>query len=302
MNYDLLHKIKNILLSTNNNNFKVNNLNLDGFSGNKLLFTLHSLTSLICQSDIVYLEIGVFKGLTLLSNSFSNKNTKCYGIDNFSLFDDNLQNMSFVLNKKNELFLNNCFIINSDYEKALLNLNSYIPNTNIGVFFIDGAHDYRTQLVSLLHIKPYLNDDSIIIIDDANYPHVRQATNDFLRSHTEFALLFEAYTKSHPFNMSNNDFINLAKDGWWNGINIIIKDPSNHFIRSFTQESNKELYFISHDIFRNKYSNISYEIIKLAQNSNFDQLKKLMNEHYSSFKLYDHQNTYSEFLTDFNIL
>lgn len=301
MNNELLEKIKNVLTDTQNE-INVNKLDLDGFSGNKLLHTLHSLTSLICSDNVVYLEIGVFRGLTLLTNSNRNKSVKCYGIDNFSLFDENSQNKKFIKNKTKEFNLGNCFLIDSDYEDALDNLSSYIGNSKIGVYFIDGAHDYRSQLVSLLQIKPFLTDDSIIIIDDANYPHVRQATNDFLKSHPEFALLFEAYTKSHPSNMTDLEYETVAKNGWWNGVNIIVNDSSNHLQRTFTKETNKDLYFATHDIFRNKFAKISYDIIKLAQYSKFEEITKLMNEHSNSANLFEHQNTYSEFLSEFNLI
>ena len=32
----------------------------------------------------------------------------------------------------------------------------------------------------------------VIVVDDANYAHVRQASRDFVRAHREFRMLFEA--------------------------------------------------------------------------------------------------------------
>jgi hypothetical protein len=300
MNKEILQKIKKIIKNTQDE-ISVDKFNLDGFSGDKLLHIIHSLSELLCSENKVYLEIGVFRGLTLLTNSKKNTNVRCYGIDNFSLFDENSENRGFIETKISEFGLNNCFLIDSDYEDGLENLNIHTDNSKIGVYFIDGAHDYRSQLVSLLQIKPFLTDDSIIIIDDANYPHVRQATNDFLKSHSEFALLFEAYTKSHPSNMNEEDFSEVAKSGWWNGVNIIVNDKDNQLPRNLTTEANKDLYFITHDIFRNKFAKISYDIIKLAQNSKFDELKDIMSLYSNENNLYEHQNTFSDSLTDFNL-
>tara|TARA_B110000977_G_C11052227_1_gene482746 strand:- start:606 stop:1511 length:906 start_codon:yes stop_codon:yes gene_type:complete len=301
MKKENIKNIKNILLDTQSD-ITVNKLDLDGFSGSKLLYTLHKLTSTLCSENTIYLEIGVFTGLTLLTNSNQNKHTKCYGIDNFSLFDVNNENKEFIKDKADKYKLENCLLIDADYEDALDNLKSYIGEAKVGVYFIDGAHDYRSQLVALLQIKPFLSEDSVIVIDDANYPHVRQATNDFLKAHPEFALLFEAYTKSHPYNMDDSDFNTIAKDGWWNGVNIIVNDSSNNLQRGFTEEANKDLYFITHDIFRNKFANLSYDIIKLAQNSKFDELEEIMRLYSKESNNYEHQNTYSDALTKFNIL
>jgi hypothetical protein len=300
MNLETFNNIKSIINKTKDN-VVVEKLELDGFSGNKLLYLIHELTNHLCSNNNIYLEIGVFRGLTLLTNSKKNLNVKCYGIDNFSLFDSNLENKNFLLSKIKELNLNNCNLIDLDYENALDNLKKYINHSKIGVYFIDGAHDYRSQLVSLLRIKPFLDENSVIIIDDANYPHVRHATNDFLKSHSEFALLFEAYTKSHPFNMSKDDYINIAKNGWWNGVNVIINDSNNYLPKVLTEESNKELYFITHDIFRNKFAKISYDIIKLAQESKYDELSKLIDNN-SKLDLFNHQNTFSEYLPSFNLI
>ena len=32
----------------------------------------------------------------------------------------------------------------------------------------------------------------VIVVDDGNYAHVRQASRDFVRAHREFRMLFEA--------------------------------------------------------------------------------------------------------------
>ena len=111
-----------------------------------------------------------------------------------------------------------------DYEFALDNLNKFLKkDEKVGVFFIDGPHDYRSQLIPLLKIEKYLTNKSIIIIDDANYAHVRQATKDFLSINNSFKLLYEAYTESHVANLEESKKQNIL-DGWWNGVNIIVKD------------------------------------------------------------------------------
>ena len=41
----------------------------------------------------------------------------------------------------------------------------------------------------------------------------------------EFKLLFEAYTRCHPKNMVVEEEMQ-ARNGWWNGINILVRDPA----------------------------------------------------------------------------
>lgn len=102
--------------------------------------------------------------------------------------------------------------------------------------------------------------------------------------------------------MNKADLESEAKLGWWNGVNILIKDKENYVKRNLAPEANKDLYFISHDIFRNKYASKSYDILKLASNSDWNGISGLLNEFNSNSDLFEHQNTYSENLTNFNLL
>ena len=194
---------------------------LIGFSGKKLFNTIVGLTKNL-EYNAIYLEIGVYRGKTLLTNAVSNPHVRCVGIDNFSLFNESKTNKEIVEKKIKELNLKNVQLLDMDYEFALDNLNKFLKkDEKVGVFFIDGPHDYRSQLVPLLKIEKYLTNKSLIIIDDANYAHVRQATKDFLSINNSFKLLCEAYTETHVANLEEIKKQNVL-DGWWNGVNIII--------------------------------------------------------------------------------
>jgi hypothetical protein len=73
-------------------------------------------------------------------------------------------------------------ILKIDFEKAFEYLLK--KKIKIGVLYIDGPHDYRSQLISLEKYKKLLSINSVIIVDDANYYHVRKATQDFLNNNS----------------------------------------------------------------------------------------------------------------------
>ena len=289
---------------------KVKNDILTGYSGEKLITALQLFCKELEGSSNVYLEIGVFQGLTLLSNALHNKNISCFGIDNFSLFNEDGNNKKIVEERASKLNINNIKLIDMDFEAALDNLDKYLGGKKVGVFFIDGAHDYRSQLVSLLKIKEYLSDNCVIIIDDANYAHVRQATKDFLSSEKSFKMICEAYTKAHPANLSLNEK-KIAIDVWWNGVNILVKDNNNYLsnISPDIEMEYRDQHFYNHDFMRTKYTEIISKIFNITleyiQSKDIKILKKaktLINEHdkkyFSRFK--DH-NTYSQNLTNFRV-
>lgn len=272
---------------------------LSGYSGEKLLATLINLSRYNLENDKVYLEVCVFQGLSLLSVANSIGKNLAFGIDNFAFFDKDGKNESIVNSRIEKLNLTNVRLINQDYEDALENLGEHIGNKKVGIFFIDGPHDYRSQLMCLLLIQPYLSDDAVIIIDDSNYRHVRQANRDFLQTNKDYKLFFEAYTPCHPNNMSKVELEN-AEHGWWNGVNIIVRDVNNKLQQKFPSTfRNRALYENEHILHSAKYPTLTLKLSKYISFlgniiSIFPKYSSLEKGEYSS------SNTYSKNLYEIN--
>ena len=76
------------------------------------------MTALLTTQADCYLEIGVFQGLTLLSNPAANPSVPCCGIDNFSQFDTAGDNLSLLLERRRQLNAENAELIVADFERA----------------------------------------------------------------------------------------------------------------------------------------------------------------------------------------
>ena len=190
--------------------------------------------------------------------------TVAYGIDNFSQFDPQGMNQDIVNRRIAANELGNVSLINEDYEDALEGLSRHLGSSKIGLYFVDGPHDYRSQLMCLGLAKPYLSDRAVIIVDDCNYRHVRQANRDFLVTNPEFKLFFEAYTDSHPLNMSQSDE-QLARSGWWNGVNIIVRDPQDALAMMLPPTArDRTLYENEHLVHAAQYGLFAPEAVKLV--------------------------------------
>ena len=225
----------------------------NSYSGKKILDIIVQSTKIFCKKN-AYLEIGVFRGNTLINNAINNKSSTCIGVDNFSLFNKSKKNEQIVRNSINKHKLKNVILINSDFEKAIKKIKK-----KIGVLFIDGPHDYRSHIIALLKYKTLLAEKCLIIVDDANYFHVRKANQDFIDSNKEFSIIFEKYTNSHIANSKNKQ--NLI-DGYWNGINIIGKCKNKKKI-NFQKNYNllMKTFPLSHEIFRHYYFFNTIEIL-----------------------------------------
>lgn len=260
----MIEKLKKVIqLSIQNTPLLYENEILTGFSGNKMIRMLQGFTQLFQgEKDICYLEVGVFEGLTLLSVAGANPQTACYGVDNYKAWVQGESNFTKFKQRKEKLQLNNAHILNEDFEDALLNLKQQIGNKKIGVYFIDGPHDYRSQLTCLLFALPYLHENAVIIIDDCNYRHVRQANADFLVSHPEFKLLFDSYTSSHPDNMSIKQKPE-ATEGWWDGVNVIVRDTENKLPQLLPPtHRDRSLFFNDHLVQASKSAAVAPALVR----------------------------------------
>jgi hypothetical protein len=239
---------------------------LSGLAGLKTVGVLQRLAKLMSADESAcYLEIGVFQGLTLVSTALDAPNLPCYGIDNFRILDPNAENLSIVQDRMAGFKTDNAKLINMDFEQALETLEDHIGDRKVGLYLIDGPHDYRSQLVCLLLAKRHLHDRAVIIIDDANYPDVRMATRDFLLSHPDFKMIFEAYSPGHPANLEPAE-LRKWEEGWLNGVNILAHDPDNLFpdMTPFVVED-RTLYFNEWLVHRLRLAELAPEALALAE-------------------------------------
>ena len=151
----------------------------------------------------VFVNVGVWRGFTLLSGMAGNASKTCIGVDNFSEFGD--PRTDFL-----EQFEKYRGPRHHFYEMDYVDYFTRIHDSPIGVFIYDGNHSYKNQLRALELAEPYFSDDCIILIDDVNYAHVRRANRDFMaKSPRQYRTVLhqETYCNSHPT--------------FWNGITII---------------------------------------------------------------------------------
>jgi predicted O-methyltransferase YrrM len=238
-------------------------LDIEGATGKKTIGVLQRFGALLNDNEC-YLEVGVYRGKSLLSVAKTIVGKHAYGIDNFSQFDSEGKNREIIKQQKKKYNIDNCTLIDADFEEAFEKLEDYLKKKKIGLYFVDGPHDYRSQLMCLLLAKPFLADDAIIVIDNANYNHVRQANKDFLLTHPEYKLMFEAYSRAHPANLQGEELAD-AWENWLDGINIIVRDKKNYLKPLYPPTlEDKTLFLNEHRIHPMRNSVYAYRAAKLA--------------------------------------
>ena len=180
------------------------------------------------ETDEVYCEVGCFQGATLIGALLNHPEQMTYAVDNFSEFDDSGENLE-QLSKNLSLFdlEQQVIFCNQDFEEFCFDLKEIDSHLKIGVYFYDGAHDYRSQLLGLLLVKPFLAEKALIIVDDSNWSCVQQANWDFMAAHPQCQLLLDLPT---------------PRDGhctFWNGIQVFSWDVNQETSYSWSTFAEK---------------------------------------------------------------
>lgn len=198
---------------------------VEGMSTENIRFLINELLRRM-KKNAVYLEIGVYRGCSLLSAALFNSTKKCIGIDNFSQFDhfsiikeltgcdphEKKNNLSILKeNVKKFQYPNNIQVLKADYKIAIKRLFVDDPELKVDFFFYDGEHTYKSQITAMKMAERYLSEKCIILVDDTNIPEIRRANRDFLRRNPDFKLIKSIRTPRNAFGT------------WWNGIEIIAR-------------------------------------------------------------------------------
>jgi hypothetical protein len=186
-------------------------LKLDGMSSTKVR---HLLNNVCAYEDSRYLEIGAWKGSTLISALCHNSHARATCIENFSEFKGPRQEFMLNTNSRVESGIIPRFdFIESDCFKVDLNK---LDKKNI--YFFDGGHTLDDHIKAFTYYNDILDDEFICIVDDWNhkYDNVRKGTEEAFKQLYYNVL----YSQVLPARFNGD------KDMWWNGIYAaVVKKP-----------------------------------------------------------------------------
>ena len=213
---EFVDHIEKCLVKTNNNESKLHNdlLKMEGMSGKK---TRHFYNNLCSLDNIRYLEIGTWKGSSLCSAMYNNSMT-CVAIDNWSEFGgpkaDFSENFHKYRGSNNAKFM----------EKDCWDVDvSTIGRFN--VYMYDGNHNHDSHYKALNHYLPCLDDVFIYLVDDWNWPWVRDPTLEAIRDNNIDIVYQKEILAEHDDNYVTP--LSGPDSDWHNGISIFILKKSS---------------------------------------------------------------------------
>jgi hypothetical protein len=144
-------------------------LAMQGMSGRKYRRLINSLVGLVPNAR--YLEVGSWAGSTACSAIHGNRVTATC-IDNWSEFGGPKDQFTANTDRARSDEVNFRFI-EEDFRKV-----NYSDLGTYNIYLFDGPHAYQDQYDGVAIAQPAVEDEYIQIVDDWNWPEVRQGTID----------------------------------------------------------------------------------------------------------------------------
>lgn len=211
---NLLKHVKQSIVNAYNENSKIDDkiLSLEGMSSLKGRHLLNNLCSL---ENTKYLEIGVWRGSTLISALYKNHESllKAYAIDNWSEYDGEGSQAAFQRNIS--LYLEKYPLQFFSGDSFEFNVKESILE-KINIYFYDGLHTKLAQELAYTYYDCILDDTFITIVDDWIWEEVREGTLNAFKKLNYKILFMTVLPGRHD------------RGEWWNGwlVAVIRKQPN----------------------------------------------------------------------------
>jgi hypothetical protein len=160
-------------------------------------------------ADELYVEIGSFRGTSLIAAMLGNEGKQFVAIDDFSMRDASRAQLERNLK---DFELSGATIIEGDAFDVLR--EGPLERGRAGVYYYDAAHTYEQQLEGLRLATPYLAQRALLIVDDTDWDFVARATRDYLADEDRARLLVEIGGKD------------AGQPAWWEGVQVLAWDSA----------------------------------------------------------------------------
>lgn len=155
---------------------------VSGFTGANELAVLNTAAAAL-PDDEAYLEVGTFKGRSIVAAVRGNEKKRLYAIENFLEFGMTGQEARAELESNLQRWAGDADICLLEGDAFTVLAQPGVIDRPVGVYFYDGEHTMLAHYLALAVIEPLLADEALVLVDDASWKVVRRAHALFLRRH-----------------------------------------------------------------------------------------------------------------------
>jgi predicted O-methyltransferase YrrM len=153
-----------------------------------------------------YVEVGTFRGTSLISAMLGNAGRDFVALDNWSMGDGSRAELDANLARYSLV----ATMIEGDAFETLR--SDALAGRTVGAYYYDNGHDYEQQLDGMRLAEPYLASPSLVIVDDTDWERVERAVDHYLAEQPRATEIFRAdgRDRGHP--------------EWWDGMRVLAWD------------------------------------------------------------------------------
>ncbi len=162
---------------------------VDGMSTEHTLTVLNLAASLLPTGES-YLEVGSYRGRSVVGAALGNPDRAFTAIENFREFGLEPAESERLLRAalRDWDVADQVRLLRGDAFRLMT--RDAVPGP-VGVYFYDGAHSRLAQHLGLGLAEPVLADEALVVIDDATWPQVERSTTRYVARHPGYRLLFD---------------------------------------------------------------------------------------------------------------
>ncbi len=185
-------------------------VDIPGLSSPRVCRYLNELVRLM-DPDETYLEIGTYRGRTLLSAAWNNHGKRCVGCDKFRFWGrftgpGFLARRALLANVSKHQPHTATIEVHSTTSRELF--RRQLVRGPVGVYFYDGDHSYEGTHHGVCAAAPLLARRSVLLMDDYNDPVIRCATREAIAAAGLRVLWHRKLAGDH------------SETGFWNGLGV----------------------------------------------------------------------------------
>lgn len=169
---------------------------------------LLNLAASLVEPGETYVEIGTFKGTSLIAALLDNDGKDIVAIDDFSSYKGSREALDANLRRAGV-----------EGRATILEGNVFetvpagvLGERRVGAWYYDAAHDYDSQVLGLRIAEPHLVSGALLIVDDTDWDNVARAIDDYLAGQPRARRILR---------VDGEDF---GAPHWWCGMQVLAWD------------------------------------------------------------------------------
>jgi predicted O-methyltransferase YrrM len=166
---------------------------------------LLNLAASLLDPGETYVEVGAFRGTSLIAALLGNEDKDVVAIDDFSKFEGSREQLDENLREAG--FDRVATILEGDVFELVP--AGALGERHVGVWYYDAAHDYDSQLAGLRIVEPWLAPGALLIVDDTDWESVSRAIDDYLATQPRARRILK---------LDGEDF---GQPHWWYGVQVL---------------------------------------------------------------------------------